>query len=130
VAAIGTEQLDLFVPQFLPMAIKFALALRAGHPKNFCHGALPPGPNFGSSGFLVDNATWSQNIGSPQSNTKDRKNWITVPRKRRPLRVEIRLFEEGNHGGLPYRTDLWILCGLCVLCGYIFLPSCSSYYYA
>jgi hypothetical protein len=66
VAAIGTEQLDLFVPQFLPMAIKFALALRAGHPKNFCHGALPPGPNFGSSGFLVDNATWSQNIGSPQ----------------------------------------------------------------
>jgi hypothetical protein len=39
VAAIGTEELDLLVPEFVPVTIELALALWAGHPKNFCHGA-------------------------------------------------------------------------------------------
>jgi hypothetical protein len=39
VAAIGAEELDLFVPKLLPVAIKLALALRAGHPKYFRHDA-------------------------------------------------------------------------------------------
>jgi hypothetical protein len=37
VAAIGAEELDLLVPKFLPVAIKIAFTLRAGHPKNFRH---------------------------------------------------------------------------------------------
>jgi hypothetical protein len=40
VAAIGAEQLDLFVAKLLIVAIEFAIALRAGHPKNFRHGLL------------------------------------------------------------------------------------------
>ena len=39
VTAIGAEKLDLLVPQFLPVAIELAVALRAGHPKNFRHGS-------------------------------------------------------------------------------------------
>jgi hypothetical protein len=35
VAAIGTEQLDLFVAELLPVTIELAFALRAGYPKNF-----------------------------------------------------------------------------------------------
>jgi hypothetical protein len=42
VTAIGAEKLDLLVPELLPVTIKFAFALRAGHPKNFRHGALSP----------------------------------------------------------------------------------------
>jgi hypothetical protein len=42
VTAIGTEEFDFFVPELLPMTIKLAFALRAGHPKNFRHGAFPP----------------------------------------------------------------------------------------
>jgi hypothetical protein len=41
VAAIGAEELDLLVSQLLGMTIKLTFALRAGHPKNFCHGSLP-----------------------------------------------------------------------------------------
>jgi hypothetical protein len=41
VAAIGTEELDLFVPKLMPVAIKLALALRAGHPKYFRHSSDP-----------------------------------------------------------------------------------------
>jgi hypothetical protein len=37
VAAIGAEELDLFAPKFLIVTIKFAFALRTGHPKNFRH---------------------------------------------------------------------------------------------
>jgi hypothetical protein len=37
VAAIGAEQFDLFVPELLVVAIKFAVTLRAGHPKNLRH---------------------------------------------------------------------------------------------
>jgi hypothetical protein len=37
---MGTEELDLLVPKFLPVAIKLAFALRAGHPKYFCHVCL------------------------------------------------------------------------------------------
>jgi hypothetical protein len=36
-AAIGAEQFDLLVPELLIVAIKFALALRARHPKNLRH---------------------------------------------------------------------------------------------
>jgi hypothetical protein len=39
VAAIGAEKLDLLMAQLLRVAVKLALALRAGHPKNLCHGA-------------------------------------------------------------------------------------------
>jgi hypothetical protein len=42
VAAIGAEELDLFVPEFLPVAIELAFTLRAGHPKYFRHGCFPP----------------------------------------------------------------------------------------
>jgi hypothetical protein len=42
VTAIGAEELDLFVAKFLVVTIEFALALRAGHPKDFCHGCFPP----------------------------------------------------------------------------------------
>ena len=38
-AAIGAEELDFLVPELLPVAIKFAFALRTGHPKNFRHGS-------------------------------------------------------------------------------------------
>jgi hypothetical protein len=37
VAAIGAEELDLLVAEFLVVTIKLAFALRAGHPKNFRH---------------------------------------------------------------------------------------------
>jgi hypothetical protein len=40
VTAVGAEKLDLFSPQFLIMAIKFALALRTGHPKYFRHRSI------------------------------------------------------------------------------------------
>src|SRR5205823_13666919 len=39
VTAIGAEKLDLLVPKLLPVAIELAVALRAGHPKNFRHGS-------------------------------------------------------------------------------------------
>jgi len=39
VAAIRAEELDLLVPELLPVAIELALALRAGHPKYFRHDA-------------------------------------------------------------------------------------------
>ncbi|HUF43259.1 MAG TPA: hypothetical protein VMR20_14990, partial [Verrucomicrobiae bacterium] len=35
----GAEKLDIFVPEFLVVTVKFALALRAGHPKYFRHGS-------------------------------------------------------------------------------------------
>jgi hypothetical protein len=41
VAAIGAEKLDVFVPEFLVVTVKFALALRAGHPKYFRHASVP-----------------------------------------------------------------------------------------
>jgi hypothetical protein len=41
VAAVRAQELDFLVPKFLIVAIKFAFALRAGHPENFCHGSLP-----------------------------------------------------------------------------------------
>jgi hypothetical protein len=37
VAAVGAEELDLLVPELLIVTIELAFALRAGHPKNFCH---------------------------------------------------------------------------------------------
>jgi hypothetical protein len=39
VAAIRAEELDLLVAKFLVVTIEFALALWAGHPKDFCHDA-------------------------------------------------------------------------------------------
>jgi hypothetical protein len=39
--AKGTEKLDFLVPELLPMTIKFAVALRTGHPKDFRHGCFP-----------------------------------------------------------------------------------------
>jgi hypothetical protein len=41
VAAIGAEKLDLLAPKFLVVAIKFAFALRAGYPENFCQSSDP-----------------------------------------------------------------------------------------
>jgi hypothetical protein len=41
VAAIGTEELDFLVAEFVPVTIKFAIALRAGHPKYFRHICFP-----------------------------------------------------------------------------------------
>jgi hypothetical protein len=35
---VGTEKLDLFMPEFLPVTIKLPLALGTGHPKNLRHG--------------------------------------------------------------------------------------------
>jgi hypothetical protein len=37
--AIGAEKLDFLAPELLVVTIKFALALRAGHPENFGHGS-------------------------------------------------------------------------------------------
>jgi hypothetical protein len=37
VTAIGTKEFDLLVTKFLRVAIELSLALRAGHPENFCH---------------------------------------------------------------------------------------------
>jgi hypothetical protein len=45
VTAVGTEKFDLFVPKFLPVAIKFAVTLWTGHPKNLRHGSFPPQQN-------------------------------------------------------------------------------------
>jgi hypothetical protein len=39
--AIWAEELDLLVPELLPVTIKFAFALGAGHPKNFRHRSFP-----------------------------------------------------------------------------------------
>jgi hypothetical protein len=39
VTAIRAEQLDFLMAEFVPVAIKLAFALRAGHPKNFRHGS-------------------------------------------------------------------------------------------
>jgi hypothetical protein len=41
VTAIGAEEFDLLVPELVPVAIELALALRAGHPKNFGHSSDP-----------------------------------------------------------------------------------------
>jgi len=41
VAAVRTEELDVLVPKFLPMAVEITLALRTGHPKNLRHDSLP-----------------------------------------------------------------------------------------
>jgi hypothetical protein len=41
VAAVRTEELDLLVPKFLPMAVEITFALRTGHPKNLRHDSLP-----------------------------------------------------------------------------------------
>src|SRR5882762_2143279 len=40
-AAIGAEELDLLVAKFLVVTIEFAVALRAGHPKDFRHSSVP-----------------------------------------------------------------------------------------
>jgi hypothetical protein len=40
VAAIRTEELDVLMPELLPMTIKLAPALRTGHPENFGHDSL------------------------------------------------------------------------------------------
>jgi hypothetical protein len=45
VAAIGAEELNLLVPELLPVAIEFAFTVRTGHPKNFRHDSRPPGRN-------------------------------------------------------------------------------------
>jgi hypothetical protein len=42
VTAIGTEELDLLVAKLVIVTIKFAAALWAGHPKDFCHDSFPP----------------------------------------------------------------------------------------
>jgi hypothetical protein len=42
VAAVGAKKLDLLMPQLLVMTIKFAIALRAGHPEDFRHGSFLP----------------------------------------------------------------------------------------
>jgi hypothetical protein len=42
VTAVGAKKLDLLVAEFLPVTIKLAIALRAGHPKNFGHAVFPP----------------------------------------------------------------------------------------
>jgi hypothetical protein len=41
VTAIRTEELDLFVPELMPMTIKIAFALGTGNPKNFRHDPSP-----------------------------------------------------------------------------------------
>src|SRR3972149_765543 len=41
----GTEELNFFVPELLPVAIKFTAALGTGDPKNFCHASLSPSPD-------------------------------------------------------------------------------------
>jgi hypothetical protein len=41
VAAVGAKKFDLLVPEFLPVTVKLALALRTGHPKNLRHGSVP-----------------------------------------------------------------------------------------
>jgi hypothetical protein len=46
VAAIGTEELDILVPQLLIVAIELPFALRAGHPEYLRHEASP----YGTSG--------------------------------------------------------------------------------
>jgi hypothetical protein len=40
VAAVRAQELDFLVPKFLIVAIKFAFALRAGHPKYLRHVCL------------------------------------------------------------------------------------------
>jgi hypothetical protein len=42
VAAIRTEEFYPFMPELMPVAIEFSFALRAGHPKYFCHGSSSP----------------------------------------------------------------------------------------
>jgi hypothetical protein len=42
VTAEGAEKLDFLMAEFLIVTIKFAVALRAGHPKDFCHDSFPP----------------------------------------------------------------------------------------
>jgi hypothetical protein len=37
VAAVGAEELDLFVAKLLIVTIELAVALRTGHPEYFCH---------------------------------------------------------------------------------------------
>jgi hypothetical protein len=39
--AIRAKKLDLLVPQLLIVAVKFALALGAGHPEDFRHASVP-----------------------------------------------------------------------------------------
>ena len=39
--AVGAEELDLLVPKLVPVAVKVAFAVRAGHPKDFRHDSVP-----------------------------------------------------------------------------------------
>lgn len=39
--AIGTEKFDLLMPKLVPVTVKIALALRAGHPKYLRHASVP-----------------------------------------------------------------------------------------
>jgi hypothetical protein len=62
VAAIGAEDLDLLVPELLPVAIEIAFALRAGHPENFRHVCLVilyrKGAEFSEIGIFLNEKTF------------------------------------------------------------------------
>src|SRR5438046_5596970 len=53
VTALGAENLDLLVPQFLPVAIELAVALRAGYSKHFRHGSSLSRRNFSLDSTVI-----------------------------------------------------------------------------
>jgi hypothetical protein len=69
VAAIGTEEFDILVPQLLIVAIELALALRAGYPKYFRHSTFPRGLKIYELSYFVDDVTWVRAPGSPRSSS-------------------------------------------------------------
>jgi hypothetical protein len=70
VAAIRTEKLDLLVTEFLIVTVEFALALRAGHPKNLCHSFLLPAQTEKSEIRSTKSETKISQINSNQRKSK------------------------------------------------------------
>jgi len=66
VAAIGTEELDLLAPKFLVVTIELAVALRAGHPENFCHGASGCSKKIRNSKHEIRNKHEVKHISDPK----------------------------------------------------------------
>lgn len=50
-----TEQVDVFVPEIIPVSVELAATLRASHPENPGHSGFPP--------VLLHNERTSENVG-------------------------------------------------------------------
>jgi hypothetical protein len=78
VAAVRAQELDFLVPKFLIVAIKFAFALRAGHPKYLRHVCFPSPQALSEKVQITEGSRtpWSVNARMPYRNQAD---WSWTP---------------------------------------------------